>query len=124
MVEFYNHEVVQNAPSDYVEGCYTPGQILKAWQTSLFAHELLAKDGTLKAQKDMHESTLEKFINASDAIKRSEALPKPIIGVGIMDNIEIGIGREIIAASLALGIESIPVNMRVAQAEDIVKMLG
>ena len=123
MINFYNHEVVQSAPDDYTEAVYSPAQILKAWQASLFAHELLTPEGNIKDQKSMHNATLEKFISALDSIKHEEDLPKPIIGIGIMDNIEIGIGREIVAAALSQGIESIPVHMRKAQANDIQKLM-
>ena len=123
MAEFYDHEVVQRAPEDYVESHHTPQDILKAWATSIFAHEILTDGGEIKPQKAMQEATLEKFIAATDAFKKGESQPKPIIGVGIMDNIEIGIGREIIAAAKDFGIDTLPVHMRKAQAAEIEKML-
>ena len=120
---FNDHEVVQRAPSDYVEMQMQPEAILKAWSLSMFAHEVLNKDGSIKSDKDMSAVTLEKYLAAKECLKRGEAVSKPIIGVGIMDNIEIGIGREIVAASYDLKINSIPVHMRQGQAKDIRKLL-
>jgi hypothetical protein len=122
-IAFYDHEVVQNAPHDYVEITLSPQKILSAWTLSMFAHELLNKDGTVKNPDDMNAPTLQKFIEAKTFIKRGEALPKPIIGIGIMDNLEIGIGREIVAAAAHDNIAQIVVNMRKAQSKDIEKLL-
>ncbi len=121
--QFYDHEVVQKSPDDYVEITLSPTIILNAWSTSMFAHELLNKDGSVKSQNDLKDATLQKFIDANETIKRGENLPKPIIGVGIMDGVEIGIGREIIAAAAKCNIAQIPVCIRKAQADDVKAML-
>ena len=120
---FCDHEVVQRTPSDYCEMTLRPEIILKAWSVSIFAHELLNKDGSIKKDNEMTAPTLEKYIHAVEAFKRNEIVSKPIIGVGIMDNIEIGIGREIIAAAKNLSINAIPINVRKAQEKDIRKLL-
>lgn len=122
-IEFYDHEVVQNAPNDYIEIALSPVEILDAWTLSMFAHELLNKDGSVKSKKDMNPSTMQKYIDMHSLIKRGEPIPKPVIGIGIMDNLEIGIGREIIAAAMQNNISQIIVNIRKAQVTEIKKLL-
>ena len=117
--QFYDHEVVKKSPQDYVEFTLSPSRILKAWQSSLFAHELLDKDANVKDDKDMAPETYQRYIDATEALKRREAIAKPVIGIGIMDGVEIGIGREIIAACQTMGVDDIPVSVRRAQADDI-----
>ena len=123
-ITFYDHEVVQKAPNDYIEIILSPQKILSAWAISLFAHELLNPDGTIKPQKAMNANTLHKFIEISDDMKRGEIIPKPVIGIGIMDNLEIGIGREIIVLAAQNNIQKIPVHVRKAQSREIEKLLN
>ena len=120
---FNDHEVVKRSPSDYIELQLDPKTVLKAWEVSMFAHEILNKDGSIKSDKEMSAATLEKYMAAKESLKRGEAVAKPIIGVGITDNIEIGIGREIVVASYNLKISTIPVHMRKGQVNEIQKLL-
>jgi|GEM_PF-4828544 len=85
--KFCDHAVVQASPNDYIEMTRAPKDILDAWSLSMFAHELLNKDGSVKANDDMNEVTLEKYLNALDALKRNEDIDKPVIGIGIMDGV-------------------------------------
>jgi hypothetical protein len=120
---FYDHEVVQRAPDEYIEMTFNPALILKAWALSMFAHEILTHEGDIRDEKNMNEATLAKFLQAQDAFKKGEKIPKPIIGVGIMDNIEIGIGRETVAAALALNIRELPIHTRQGQAEEVKSLI-
>ncbi len=121
--EFYDHEIVQQSPDDYYEMTLNAYSVLKAWSSSLFAHELLKSDGTIKDQSEMSDGTLDKYITATELIKKQESIAKPIIGVGMMDGIEIGVGREIIAVCHQMNIDTIPVQMRKAQRAEIEKLL-
>jgi len=121
--KFCDHAVVMASPDDYVEMTCNPNDILGAWSLSMFAHELLNKDGSVKLDKDMVEPTLGKYIDAVETLKRGENIAKPVIGIGIMDGVEIGIGREIIAACSILDVDKIPFYVRKAQADEIKQML-
>lgn len=120
---FYDHEIVQRSPSDYLELSISPSIILTAWSQSMFAHEILSKDGTIKPNTQMSEATLDLFLKAQDMLKRDEPVAKPVLGVGIMDNVEIGVGREIVAAAYVLGLSVMPVHVRKGQADDIKTLL-
>jgi len=122
--QFFDHEVVQKSPNDYEELSIAPHDLLRAWSLSMFAHELLAKNGNIKSESELSGQTLEKYVAALEMIKRSEPLSKPIIGIGIMDGVEIGIGREIIAACVSMNIGKISINVRKAQSKDVKKLLG
>lgn len=124
MPNFYNHEVVQKSPDDYVEILCSPDQILSAWRLSMFAHELIDKNGAVKPQSAMQGHVLQKYLTALESLKRDEDIAKPILGVGMMDNIEIGIGQEIVAAAKNIDIAEIPVNVRKAQVDEVKKLVG
>jgi hypothetical protein len=121
--KFCDHAVVLASPDNYVEMTCSPKDVLDAWSLSIFAHELLNKDGSVKEKTDMVEPTLGKYIDALEMLKRGEDVAKPVIGIGIMDGVEIGIGREIIAASYILKLPKIAFHVRQAQADEIKKLL-
>ena len=120
---FSDHAVILSAPDDYVEMTCAPHDILSAWGLSIFAHDLIHTDGTVKDGNDMSDETLQKYLEATESFKRGEEISKPVIGIGITDGIEIGIGREIIAAAQNLNIEHIPFHVRKGQASEIKKAL-
>ena len=117
--QFCNHTIVETNPDDYVEVTVDPAVIFKVWKLSFFAHELLHKDGRVKSESELSGDALQKYIAASEALKRGEYLPKPILGVGIYEGIEIGVGREIIAAAYHAKITTMPAHIRKAQADEI-----
>lgn len=119
MATFCDHIVVQKNPEDYTEMVLTPSQIFDAWKSSMFAHELIAKDGTIMGENALKGPSLQKYIAAYESLKRDEAVEKPVLGIGLFDGIEIGIGREIIAAAYHLNITDLPIHVRAAQAEEI-----
>lgn len=121
---FCNHVIVTKSPDDYVELTCAPATILRAWASSLYAHELITPEGTIKDAGQIAPDSLKKFLDAVEALKRGEETPKPVLGIGIFDGIEIGIGREVVAAAGHLNLPSIPVNVRVAQEREIRGLLG
>ena len=120
---FYNHAIVDKNPDDYVEIIASPAAILGVWKLSFFAHELLHKDGAVKSEDELKGDTLQKYIEAAESIKRSEDIPTPILGIGIYDGVEIGVGREIIAAAYHANIETITTFARKGQADEIRDLL-
>lgn len=122
--QFCDHEVVQRFPDDYTEITTSPSAILDAWSMSLFAHEILSKDGSIKPESEMTEATLDRYLQAVSSLKKGENLSKPVLGVGIMDGVEIGIGREIIAACITLGVSEITFHVRQGQVDDIKTLLA
>lgn len=117
--QFCDHAVTLNNPDDYVELQVMPNQILQAWRSSMFAHELIAKDGRIKDENDLEGQNLEKYLTAFEALKRGESIEKPLLGIGIYDGVEIGTGREIIVAAFHLGIPNVPIHVRKAQSDEV-----
>lgn len=123
-ITFYDHEIVQKSPNDYIELEISPDTILHSWRQSMFSCELLGKDGTIKSEADIKGDSLKRFLDMSETIKHDKSTHKPILGIGLMDNIEIGIGREIVVLCALHKIPSIPIHVRQAQAQEIKKILN
>lgn len=122
--EFQNHAIVAQSPQDYDKKTLSPRKILNLWSSSMFAHELLNKDKTIKTVADMTSETKNKFEHAMTHIQSNTPIDIPIIGIGMLDGIEIGVGREIIAACQTLGIETMPVYVRKSQHDEIKILFG
>lgn len=123
-INFCNHTIIDQSPDDYVEIETSPSKIFSVWKLSFFAHELLNQDGGVKAESEITGDTLQKYIDAMESIRRGEDIPKPVLGVGIYDGIEIGIGREVIAAAYHSGVETIPTHVRKGQRDEIENLLS
>lgn len=92
--------------------------VLKSWRLSLFSFEWLRPDGSLKALKELAENEAQKRRLVEEKLKNGIALEKPVLGIGIADNIEIGAGRAEFLTLAAQGIAVIPVHIPAANKSD------
>jgi len=92
--------------------------VLASWRESLFAHEWLHQDGTIRKPADMTDTVRVRRLTAEERIDKGQVLERPVLGIGIMDNIEIGSGRDLFLALAAKGIDKIPVHIPKSQLED------
>lgn len=115
---FVDNAVARARPDQYAEILVDAGKVLKDWKASLLAHELLDKNGFVKDDDDLSESRLEKREVIRARLKAGEALEKPVLGIGLFDNVEIGSGSDIVATLVMEGIIHIPVHIRASQVQD------
>ena len=85
--------------------------VLASWQESLFAHEWLTPAGVIKSPKDMTEEIRNKRIAIEQIINSTAALDRPVLGIGIMDNIEMGSGKDVFLTLAARGASFISVHI-------------
>jgi hypothetical protein len=92
--------------------------VLASWQESLFAHEWLTQHGTIKPPKDM-SAPLKSRRDAMIALIQGQGpLERPVLGIGIMDNIEIGAGKDLFLSLAALGHTVISVHIPKSHEND------
>jgi hypothetical protein len=85
--------------------------ILASWKNSLFAHEWLHRDGTLKAPDEQPDKVREKRKVISGLIRKGESLERPVLGMGILDTVEIGAGRDVLLTLASQGLSRIDVHI-------------
>ena len=83
--------------------------VLESWKASLFSFEWLTPDGALRDMDDLPIPQREKRLAVEDKMKNGEELPYPVLGIGLMDNVEIGSGKDVFLTLAANGHESISV---------------
>lgn len=115
---FADNPSVRTQASAYTELLVDAAKVLQSWRVSLLAHELIGKDGTVKADDDLNETRLEKRELIRARLASGEVLEKPILGIGIFDNIEIGAGSDMLATLVLEGYTILPVHVRTSQLND------
>ena len=85
--------------------------VLASWRESLFAHEWLNPNGTLKAPDQQKPEIRDQRLLIDKKIHSGAPLERPVLGIGIMDNIEIGSGRDTLLTLAAAGLNQIPVHI-------------
>lgn len=98
--------------------------VLESWRESLFSHEWLWPDGRLRGVYDMQERERLKRIHTEAAILAGELLPRPVLGIGISENIEIGSAREVFLSLAALGFTGIDVHIPKSNLPDFKPFLA
>lgn len=108
---FIDNPAVKGREDRYVELAVRPEKILESWRLSLFSFEWLRPDGRIKAIEDLSSAEREKRAKIEVALAGGEALEKPVLGIGMLDNVEIGSGRAVFLTLAAHGIDSVPVHV-------------
>ena len=108
---FTNNAVATNRADHYMEITVDTGKVMKSWRESLFSFEWLLPDGRIKATGELSDSERPRREAVETALAKGQSLDKPILGIGMMDNIEIGSGRATFLTLVAHGIKTIPVHI-------------
>ena len=85
--------------------------VIASWRESLFAHEWLHSDGTLKTTKEQSPALQEKRKLVEDRLKAGQDIERPVLGIGILDTVEIGAGRDILLTLASAGLSQISVHI-------------
>ena len=92
--------------------------VLASWQESIFAHEWLTSDGKIKKASEMADKVKARRAEIEKLITAANPLERPVLGIGIMDNIEIGSGKDLFLSLAALGMTTIPVHIPKSHEHD------
>lgn len=97
--------------------------VLESWKISLFSFEWLNPDGSIRAPEQLPPNEAEKYNNVLNDLKNGNALERPVLGIGIMDNIEIGSRRDVLLTLMTQGVENLSVHIPKSNAKDFVPYL-
>jgi len=123
-VEFAKNKAVEGREAQYMDVSVNVAKILASWRMSLFSHEWLLSDGRLKDLKELPASEQMKRQAVELAIASGKALPKPVLGIGLLDNVEIGTGKPEFLTLAALGHDHIPVHILKSNESDFQEFIA
>ena len=123
-IKFTDSNAAKNKPDFYIPVTLDISAILKSWQLSVFSFEWINADATVKDIKALKESDQEKRQKIETALQNNGPLEKPVLGIGIQDNVEIGSGKALICTLAAHGIKTVPVHIPKSNEEDFKNLLA
>lgn len=91
---------------------------LKSWKQSLYSFEWLESDGSIRGIDALPMQEHQKRLEIENALKKGASIERPVLGIGVMDNIEIGAGRATFLTLIAHGHKVIEVHIPKANEDD------
>jgi hypothetical protein len=108
---FKDNPVATNRPDHYIEIMVDTGKIMKSWRASLFSFEWLLPDGRIKTTGELSDTERPRREAVEAALQANQPLDKPVLGIGMMDNVEIGSGRATFLTLVDQGVATMPVHI-------------
>ena len=85
--------------------------VLESWRMSLFSYEWVRPDGQIKTLTELPPAEQPKRTAVEESLKNQTPLEKPVLGIGLLENVEIGSGRALFLTLAALGCKTLPVHI-------------
>ncbi|MAS86572.1 MAG: hypothetical protein CMH30_01135 [Micavibrio sp.] len=122
-LSFIDNPAVKNDPQGYEAVILDVRTALESLRLSMLSYEIMHQDGTLKADEVLSEKQQARRAVIREMMSKNEPLPKPIIGLGLMDNVEIGSERDVFLTLAIQGAKTIPVHVRKSQIKALKKFI-
>ncbi len=110
-IKFTDNPLVADDPGRYIAVKVRAPAVVKSWRASLFSFEWLTPDGKIKSPDQLPDAEKPKRQAVEKLLQSGNAIPMPILGIGISDNVEIGSGRAEFLTLAAQGVAIIPVHI-------------
>lgn len=110
-IAYIENPSLRDSGGRYVTVLVSVPAVLKSWKNSLYSFEWLHPDGSFKSLDELPENERSKRRAVEQKLESNEPIEQPVLGIGIMDNVEIGIGRAEFLTLALRGIEQIPVHI-------------
>lgn len=123
-VNFIDNKAALAKPQMYMCIHVDVSAALQSWRLSVFSYEWMNSDGSIKDMSDLSDAEAEKREYVEMQIREHEPLEKPVLGIGIQDNVEIGSGRAVLLTLAAQGIKTIPVHILKSNESDFKAFLA
>lgn len=117
-LNFTDHPVATANPERYVSVTVEAEIVLESWKSSLYSFEWLRPDKTIKDLAELSDSERQKREKVEAQIREGGPLTRPVLGIGMLDNVEIGAGRAEFLTLCAMGARHIPVHIPQSNQSD------
>lgn len=117
-IQFIDNSAAKNDSGRYASIAVNVERVLESWRDSVFSYEWLDGNGKIKSNDDLAEREKPKRRRVEEALQSKDPLEKPILGIGLKDNIEIGTGRAEFLTLAAHGVKTIPVHIPKSNESD------
>lgn len=108
---FIDNNGIKGREAQYISLTVDTAKTLKSWKSSLFSFEWLTPDGKIRSIEELGETEQQKFKSVTNSYDNGDVLERPVLGIGVLDNIEIGSRRDIFLTLAAQGVTEISVHV-------------
>lgn len=124
MPDFITNPVIQGREDHYATIQIKVDAVLESWRMSLFSYEWILPDGRIRDTNELSENERTKRAAIESSLKRQDQLEMPILGIGLLENVEIGSGRALFLTLAAHGYKTIPVHIPKSNTKEFASFLA
>ncbi len=117
-IKYIDNSAIKGREDSYVTIAVKVSEVLESWRSSLFSFEWVTPDLEIKKLKDLPERERQRRLLVEEDIRSGKPLEKPILGIGMLDNVEIGSGRAVFLTLASMGAEEITVHVPIIYKDD------
>lgn len=110
-IQFVDNPLVAARSAAYTSVTVNVDRVLSSWKSSTMAFEWLTPKGDIRDSEQLSPSLNAQRQAIEAALADGALIAKPVLGIGIFDNVEIGIGRDVFVTLAAHGIAEMPVHI-------------
>lgn len=123
-IAFIDNPVIGTRRDRYADVTVDAARILKSWRESLYSFEWMLPDGRIKSRDELPPPERPGRDAVEALIRKGGPLEKPVLGIGLLENVEIGSGRATFLTLAAAGMETIPVHIPLSNREEFEPFLS
>ncbi len=114
-IYFISEPDLKNDEKSFITFTVDIQKVIESFFHSVFAYEWMhTETGSLKSLDELASKQKNERIEIENMIKNGHPIPQPILGIGLMDHIEIGTGKAIIMTLAAHGVKEMPVHIPIS----------
>jgi hypothetical protein len=122
-ITYIDNKIIKDKEDKYLNVYVSASDVLKSWKESIYSFEWLKPDGGIKPIETLPDNEQEKRKIIEGDLQSNKALETPILGIGLMENIEIGSGRAVFLTLCDTGEQSIRVHIPKSNEVDFTKFI-
>lgn len=123
-LQLTDHPAIGGRADRYKVVTVAVARVLASWRESLMAHEWLNEHGHFRDTDHLNMLDRDKVLKTEKALNNREPLPRPVLGIGILDNVEIGAGREVFYVLARAGHKTLEVHIPLSNEKEFNRFLG
>ena len=116
--QFCDNKIAVKDPDKYILVDVIVEKVLESWKDSILSFEFLNTDGSMRMDRELSPKNQARRVEVEEKIRANKPLERPILGIGLMDNIEIGSGRDIFMTLCGQGYTITSVHIRKSQEDE------
>lgn len=121
--DFIDNSSVKGREDRYLIVKVRAKDVLKSWRKSLFSFEWLTPEGNIRSLDELPLHERDKRLKIEKYLSHGEKLERPVLGIGMLENVEIGAGRDVFLTLASHGVSEIEVHIPASNKSDFKSFL-